>query len=65
MPIIKAELLINAPIEICFDLARSIDIHAESTSQTKERAIGGVTNGLIQLGQSVTWEAIHLESNKI
>ncbi|OCT15817.1 cell division protein [Paenibacillus pectinilyticus] len=59
MPIIESELYINAPIEVCFDLARSIDIHAKSTSQTKERAIGGVTSGLIELGQSVTWEAIH------
>ncbi|MBD0378765.1 SRPBCC family protein [Paenibacillus sedimenti] len=59
MPIIKSELYIKAPIEICFDLARNIDIHTQSTSQTKEKAIGGVTSGLIELGQSVTWEAIH------
>jgi ligand-binding SRPBCC domain-containing protein len=59
MPIIKLELYINAPIEICFDLARSIDIHMQSVSQTKERAIGGVTSGLIQCGESVTWEAVH------
>ena len=59
MPIIKTELYINAPAQLCFDLARSIDIHAESTSQTRERAIGGVTQGLIELGQFVTWEAVH------
>jgi ligand-binding SRPBCC domain-containing protein len=59
MTIIRTELYIIAPIEICFDLARSIDIHTESTSQTKEKAIGGITSGLIELGQSVTWEAVH------
>jgi ligand-binding SRPBCC domain-containing protein len=59
MPVIKSELHIQAPIEVCFDLARSIDIHAESTSQTKEKPIGGVTSGLIELGQTVTWEAVH------
>ncbi|SFF17391.1 hypothetical protein SAMN04487969_116104 [Paenibacillus algorifonticola] len=59
MPIIRTELYIKAPAQLCFDLARSIDIHAESTSQTKERAIGGVTQGLIELGQTVTWEAVH------
>jgi ligand-binding SRPBCC domain-containing protein len=59
MPIIKSELFIKAPIEICFDLARSIDIHTQSTSQSKERAVGGVTSGLIECGESVTWEAIH------
>jgi ligand-binding SRPBCC domain-containing protein len=40
-------------------LARSIDIHMQSTSHTKERAIGGVTSGLITCGESVTWEAVH------
>ncbi|MFC5447977.1 SRPBCC family protein [Paenibacillus aestuarii] len=59
MPTIIIELEIQAPVELCFDLARSIDIHAQSTSQTKERAVGGVTQGFIELGQSVTWEAVH------
>lgn len=59
MPSIRIELLINAPAEVIFDLARSIDIHAKSTAQTKERPIGGRTSGLIELGESVTWEAIH------
>ncbi|MEC0228787.1 SRPBCC family protein [Paenibacillus alba] len=59
MPIIKTELHIRAPIETCFDMARSIDIHAQSTSQTNERAVGGVTSGLIECGQTVTWEAVH------
>jgi ligand-binding SRPBCC domain-containing protein len=31
----------------------------ESTSRTKERAIAGVTSGLISLGETVTWEAMH------
>ena len=57
----KIELLteINAPIEVCFDLARSIDLHVHSTSQTNERAVAGVTSGLIDLGDTVTWEATH------
>lgn len=50
---------IQAPQERCFDLARSIDIHVASTSQTGEKAVAGVTSGLINLGQSVTWEATH------
>ncbi|MDQ0898213.1 SRPBCC family protein [Paenibacillus sp. V4I7] len=60
MPTIRQELLIHAPIEVCFDLARSIDIHAESTSHTKERAIAGRIQGLIEHGETVTWEAYHL-----
>ncbi|WP_373419602.1 SRPBCC family protein [Bacillus sp. EAC] len=31
----------------------------ESTSQTNERAVKGRTSGLIELGESVTWEATH------
>jgi len=59
MPVIKLETSFNAPIERVFDLARSIDLHAESMSGSQERAVGGVTSGLIDLGQTVTWEAVH------
>jgi ligand-binding SRPBCC domain-containing protein len=52
-------MFIYAPREICFDVARDIDIHTQSTSQTDERAIAGVTSGLIGLNETVTWEAIH------
>nr|WP_145164576.1 SRPBCC family protein [Paenibacillus terrae] len=59
MPIIQLILLINAPIEVCFDLSRSIDLHMESTSHTNEIAIKGRTSGLITAGETVTWEATH------
>lgn len=59
MPIIKTDMFIYAPRDICFDVARDIDIHTQSTSQTNERAIGGVTSGLIGLNETVTWEAEH------
>lgn len=42
-----------------FDLSRSVDLHAASTAQTGERAIAGVTSGLMALGQEVTWRARH------
>jgi ligand-binding SRPBCC domain-containing protein len=50
---------INAPIERCFDLSRSIDFHLQSASHTGEQAIGGVTSGLIGEGQEVVWRAKH------
>ena len=59
MPLIELESAINAPIERVFDLARSIDAHTHSTSQTGERAIAGCTTGLIGMGDTVTWEARH------
>ncbi len=59
MPRIELTTYIKAPIDIVFDLSRSIDLHIISTDHTKERAIGGVTSGLIGPMQSVTWRAKH------
>ena len=59
MTIIKVTTSIYAPIDRVFDLARSIDLHMASTSRTKERAIAGVTRGLIGPGDEVTWRARH------
>jgi len=59
MPVIEHQQFIHAPIEVCFDLARNVDIHTQTTSNTKERAVGGVTEGLLEEGDIVTWEAVH------
>jgi ligand-binding SRPBCC domain-containing protein len=59
MPMIHLETLIRAPMELCFDLARSVDVHMASTNHTRERAIGGVTSGMMNLNDEVTWEAKH------
>ena len=42
-----------------FDLARDIDVHTHSQAGASERATAGVTGGLIELGQTVTWKARH------
>jgi ligand-binding SRPBCC domain-containing protein len=59
MPIINIEMVVIAPLERVFDLARSINLHTETMSVHKEKAIAGKTSGLINLGESVTWEAVH------
>jgi ligand-binding SRPBCC domain-containing protein len=59
MPLLKIETLIQAPIQRCFDLSRSIDLHQTSMEHTNEKAIAGRTSGLIQLGEQVTWQAKH------
>jgi ligand-binding SRPBCC domain-containing protein len=59
MPIIELVTFIAAPMERVFDLARSIDLHTASTAGTGERAVAGVTSGLIGLGEEVTWRARH------
>lgn len=56
---IQEKTLIHAPVERCFYLSLSIDLHQESTSQTRERAIEGRVNGLIGPGERVTWQGTH------
>lgn len=60
MPTIQIITHINAPPERCFDLARDIGFHTRSLAHTGERAVAGRTAGLIELGESVTWEGRHL-----
>ena len=59
MPILRILTDVAAPTEVCFDLSRSIDLHLESMIASKERAVAGVTTGLISAGEEVSWEARH------
>jgi len=59
MPTIYLTTKINAPIQRCFDLATSIDLQVLSTKHTNEKAIAGITSGLIGLNEEVTWRAKH------
>lgn len=60
MPQLHLSTTVNAPIEIVFDLARSIDLHILSLEHTNERAVAGRTTGLVEKGETVTWRAKHL-----
>jgi ligand-binding SRPBCC domain-containing protein len=53
--------LLQAPIERCFDLARSVEAHLEGNVHYGEAAVAvaGVTAGLIGAGQRVIWRAKH------
>ena len=59
MAIIKLTTIINAPAEVCFDLARSIDLHTQSMQHTGEKAVDGTIAGVIGLNETVTWRARH------
>jgi len=59
MPLICFTTKINAPIQAVFDLSRDIDFHQKCASKTREKAVAGRTSGLINLGETVTWEAVH------
>ena len=60
MPLIALATLINAPVERVFNLARSLDLHIDSMTDTGERIVGGLSSGLIGPGDTVTWSARHL-----
>lgn len=59
MALIILKTQIKADLQTCFDLARNIDFHQQSLVHSNERAIAGKKSGLIELGESVTWEATH------
>jgi ligand-binding SRPBCC domain-containing protein len=52
-------LHIAAPIERCFDLSRSIDLHQHSLGPSGDRVVSGVMSALLGMGESVTWETTH------
>jgi ligand-binding SRPBCC domain-containing protein len=64
MPTIRVSTEIGAPPDRCFDLARSVDAHVESATRTRERAVAGVTTGLLGPGDEVTWQARHFGLNQ-
>ena len=55
----RVETWIAAPPAEVFDAARDVDLHVGSQAGAGERAVGGVTTGLIESGQKVTWRATH------
>jgi ligand-binding SRPBCC domain-containing protein len=65
MPTVHLTTIIHAPIEKVFDAARSIDLHINSMQHTSEKAIAGRISGLIEEGETVTWQAKHLFATRI
>lgn len=59
MTTINLTTKINAPKQTVFDASRNIDIHQQSASPSKETAIAGVTSGLINMNETVTWRGKH------
>ena len=60
MPTVRVTTHVAAAADVAFDLARSVDLHVTSMSRYHERAVAGVTSGLIGPGEEVTWRARHL-----
>ncbi len=56
MPDIHLETFIAAPVELCFDLCLNVNVHEQAGHG---QAVAGVTSGMMKLGDTVTWEAVH------
>lgn len=56
---LRLETRIAATPAECFALSLSVDAHTSSMSDSRERAVGGVTSGEMRAGQTVTWRAVH------
>jgi ligand-binding SRPBCC domain-containing protein len=59
MPVVSVSTMVAAPIELVFDLARSMDLHRISMKSHQEKLVGGVTESLIGPGDTVTFRARH------
>ncbi len=59
MTTINLTTKIKASKQVVFDASRNIDIHQKSASKSNEKAIAGVTSGLINLNETVTWRGKH------
>jgi len=60
MVTIRTEIVIHAPVELCFDMARDMDLHPRTVwPRTKERLVKGKMRGKMEHGEQVTFEATH------
>ncbi len=58
---LRETTVIRAPVQRCFDLARSVEVHLLFNVHSGEQALaaGGITTGLVGLHGEVTWRAKH------
>ena len=54
---LHTQVIIHAPKERCFDLARSVDCHAATARTIGGKAVAGRVSGLSELGDWTTWSA--------
>jgi ligand-binding SRPBCC domain-containing protein len=55
MVTIRTVTWIDAPVERCFMLARSVDFQLASSKYKSVKVVAGVQSGLLGLGDTVTW----------
>jgi ligand-binding SRPBCC domain-containing protein len=58
MTVVVVKTHIAAPIELCFDLARDVDVHCQTARSTQERIVFA-SRRRMELGDCVTFEGVH------
>ena len=58
MQTIRMTTMIQAPVERCFRLSLSVELHLASVG-SGERVVAGVASGLMRSGDTVTWSGRH------
>lgn len=58
MTVVVVKTHIAAPLEVCFDLARDVDVHCQTSHSTQERIVFA-TKRRMELGDCVTFEGVH------
>ena len=59
MQTIRLLTWVDAPVERCFQLSLSVALHCDAACVAGEKAISGVTEGLMGPGEQVTWQGKH------
>jgi ligand-binding SRPBCC domain-containing protein len=65
MPTIHLTTFIAAPVEVVFNLSRSVDLHKKSMHKHQEEAVAGTRYGLMEREDTVTWKAKHFFKTRI
>lgn len=59
MPTIHITTFIQAPVDLVFDLCRSVELHKQSMRRHQEEAVAGTRFGLVEKEDTITWKAKH------
>jgi ligand-binding SRPBCC domain-containing protein len=59
METIRLGTWIDAPVERCFLLSLSVDLHVAAARSTREKTAAGVTEGMISEGETLTFKGRH------
>jgi ligand-binding SRPBCC domain-containing protein len=59
METIRTGIWIDAPVERCFLLSLSVDLHVATARSTLDKTVAGVTEGTIGEGDTLTFKGLH------